>query len=118
MVFFKFSFCFPFQNLNNRETILNKRNKLNDTKNDNAIKMNDIFNNKQNNIIKNNQLNNGTTIKNDTYESVCSPEDIAERNKQAQRHTMTTNNMALNNGRLLKRVVSAPVHNNESQGTK
>lgn len=76
--------------------------------------MNDIFNNKKNNISKNNHLNNSFN-KNDTYESVCSPEDIAERNKQlAQRngiiHTNNNNNNnnPLNNTRLLKRVVSAP----------
>lgn len=71
--------------------------------------MNDIFNNKKNNISKNNHLNNSFN-KNDTYESVCSPEDIAERNKQlAQRNGIIhTNNTSLNNTRLLKRVVSAP----------
>lgn len=69
-----------------------------------------MFNNKKNNISKNNHLNNSFN-KNDTYESVCSPEDIAERNKQlAQRNGMMhTNNTGLNNNRLLKRVVSAPV---------
>lgn len=36
-------------------------------------------------IINNNQL------KNDTYESVCSPEDTAERNKVAQRHAIAVN---------------------------
>lgn len=46
---------------------------------------------------------------------MCSPEDIAERNKQlAQRNGMIhTNNAALNNNRLLKRVVSAPVANSD-----
>lgn len=136
-------FIFSLQNLNNRDTsIVQKRNKLND-KHDNQRKKNDIFlNNKATNINKNNQMNNGTP-KNDTYESVCSPEDVAERNKLAQRHaiisstngnnhnhsavnhgsvsqTNTINNnnasAALNNGRLLKRVVSAPVPINDNRG--
>ncbi|KAJ6637779.1 Espin [Pseudolycoriella hygida] len=102
--------------LNNHENIIHKRNKLND-KQDNQKKSNDIYNSKNNNISMNNQLNNSFN-KNDTYESVCSPEDIAERNKQmAQRNTMTTaNNNALNNGRLLKRVVSAPVESDKVAG--
>ncbi|KAG4074377.1 hypothetical protein HA402_008786 [Bradysia odoriphaga] len=94
--------------LNNHDNIIHKRNKLNE-KQDNQKKLNDIFNNKKNNISKNNHLNNSFN-KNDTYESVCSPEDIAERNKQlAQRNALIqSNNNSLNNTRLLKRVVSAP----------
>ena len=46
---------------------------------------------------------------NDTYESVCAPEDTEERNQAAQRNSqaMLMNQAAGN--RLLKRVVSAPV---------
>lgn len=62
-------------------------------------------------------------MNNDTYESVCSPDDIADRAKLAQRRhsTMTQNHhqqhhqQQMNNGRLLKRVVSAPIVN-ESKG--
>lgn len=42
---------------------------------------------------------------NDTYESVCAPEDTEERMKFAQRNSNSSNN----HNRLLKRVVSAPV---------
>lgn len=62
----------------------------------------------------------GSTSKlpNDTYESVCPPEDTEERNQAAQRNsnammnqvaTNNINNNHNNNSRLLKRVVSAPV---------
>lgn len=34
---------------------------------------------------------NTNQLKNDTYESVCSPEDTAERNKVAQRHAIAVN---------------------------
>lgn len=89
---------------------------------------------KSNNVhINNNQL------KNDTYESVCSPEDVAERTKTAQRHSIAVNgnntistihahssNSSMpsnnnncstsNNNRILKRVISAPVATNETKG--
>lgn len=49
-------------------------------------------------------------LQNDTYESVCAPEDTEERNQVAQRNGMVAaNNPNINNNRLLKRVVSAPV---------
>lgn len=61
-------------------------------------------------------------LQNDTYESVCAPEDTEERNQAAQRNgnallmnqaaatsTNTNNQNHNNNNRLLKRVVSAPV---------
>lgn len=60
-------------------------------------------------------------LQNDTYESVCSPEDTEERIKLAQRNSNSSNSVLMmmngnqgnsgsgNNNRLLKRVVSAPV---------
>lgn len=101
--------------MNNQDSILNKRNKLNDVrkgKYENPKKSNDPqFNSNNNNNKKANAMMNNQ-LKNDTYESVCSPEDVAERTKMAQRHTMNHNAIALNNGaRVLKRVVSAPVEN-------
>lgn len=52
-------------------------------------------------------------LQNDTYESVCAPEDTEERNQVAQRNGMVAANNQMinnnNNNRLLKRVVSAPV---------
>lgn len=52
-------------------------------------------------------------LQNDTYESVCAPEDTEERTQAAQRNgnVMTNQAAAANNNqnRLLKRVVSAPV---------
>lgn len=99
------------QNINNRDSIVHKRNKLNDVTKGNSRKPNSTDqtaatpsttattfnnnnsnnnNNKKNNVTKNNQLNNGA-MKNDTYESVCSPEDVAERTKMAQRHTALNN---------------------------
>lgn len=120
----------------NRDNVLNKRNKLNE---------NGKGNNKFENPKKSNESNaNGNTklmnnqMKNDTYESVCSPEDVAERTKMAQRHTLNSNSgssgfggsisnasnatsncggsSAMNNGRVLKRVVSAPVAVTEVKG--
>lgn len=112
------------QNINNRDSIVHKRNKLNDVTKGNTRKPNNDtqFNNnsKKNNIVKNNQLNGA--LKNDTYESVCSPEDVAERTKMAQRHSLNNCNgnnsigsnsssssgsMALNNARNFKRGVSS-----------
>lgn len=71
-------------------------------------------------------------MKNDTYESVCSPEDVAERNKLANRNAAHTQNgggggghslastmmanVPMNNARILKRVVSAPVQSTETKG--
>lgn len=112
---------------NNRDNILNKKNKLNDG-NKNIKKSNEIAAQKSN---ANNQS------KNDTYESVCPPpDDSAERLKMAQRHSIgvtgnntvssTTPNGILNgsmpsngncnNNRLLKRVISAPAASNETKG--
>lgn len=88
---------------------------------------------KSNNIVVNqNQL------KNDTYESVCSPEDTAERTKVAQRHAIAVNGngaaptahighlsggtmpangtAAAGDNRALKRVISAPVAANDMKG--
>lgn len=60
-------------------------------------------------------------LQNDTYESVCAPEDTEERIQLAQRNSNSSNNVQMmmgnnqanggnnNNNRLLKRVVSAPV---------
>lgn len=117
----------------NRDHVLNKRNKLSEN----------VIGNKFENPKKSNESNaNGNAksmnnqIKNDTYESVCSPEDVAERTKMAQRHTLNSNggssgfgasssasnatsnsgSSAMNNGRVLKRVVSAPVTVTEVKG--
>lgn len=85
--------------------MVNKKNKLNDTNNkgkyennskksaDTSSTLNNVVvcqnvgqkSNNSNVIINNNQL------KNDTYESVCSPEDVAERTKMAQRHSIAVN---------------------------
>ncbi|XP_017852026.1 uncharacterized protein LOC108606428 isoform X2 [Drosophila busckii] len=40
-----------------------------------------------------NQLLNGSGIKSDTYESVCPPEDVAERTKQSHKNSMIRNNL-------------------------
>lgn len=119
----------------NRDNILNKRNKLNDNGKGNKFenpKKSNESNANGNAKMMNNQM------KNDTYESVCSPEDVAERTKMAQRHTLNSNggssgfgsssnasnvtsnsgSSAMNNGRVLKRVVSAPVAVNEVKGKR
>lgn len=106
------------------------------------------MNNKSNNgslSPKCNIIVNTNQLKNDTYESVCSPEDTAERTKVAQRHSIAVNgngngiaptaiannsngtmpsigsannnaNMAIDN-RALKRVISAPVAVNDIKGS-
>lgn len=111
----------------NRDNVLNKRNKLNENG-----KGNKFENPKKSN--ESNAMNN--QLKNDTYESVCSPEDVAERTKMAQRHSLNSSggssgfggssnasiatsnsgSSAMNNGRMLKRVVSAPVAVTEVKG--
>lgn len=74
-----------------------------------------------------NAVANNSQLKNDTYESVCSPEDVAERTKMAHRHSIAVNNNTIstpannsqnqnNNNRVLKRVVSAPVAAIETKG--
>lgn len=106
--------------------------KSNDTQSNNQVS-NNSDQKAANVIINNNQL------KNDTYESVCSPEDVAERTKMAQRHSIAVNgnntistsnahnsNSSMpsnancstsNNNRVLKRVISAPVATtNETKG--
>lgn len=129
---------------------MTKKNKLNDTnkgKYDNSKKSNDT---QLNNMVVSNDNgsqranvcnNNNDQLKNDTYESVCSPEDTAERIKTAQRHSNAVNNtistatnvhnnsnssMPSNancsnsnnntNNRPLKRVISAPVATNDTKG--
>lgn len=133
---------------NNRDSTLNKRNKLNDVNkakyenpkkaieqplnncvNSNASVNCSSNNNKKSNVTVSNQL------RNDTYESVCSPEDVAERTRMAQRHPVMHNNtngssntissnisnasnsVAMNNVRPAKRVVS-PVTSNDSKGER
>lgn len=120
----------------------NKNNETNKGKSETPKKAHDThLNNMSNNnnvsqkscnvIINNNQL------KNDTYESVCSPEDTMERTKVAQRHSIAVNgsntiststinnsnssmvsscNSNDNNNRLLKRVISAPAGANDAKG--
>ncbi|XP_055843804.1 homeobox protein 2 isoform X2 [Episyrphus balteatus] len=69
------------------------------------------------NVNLKNQINSG--LKSDTYESVCPPEDVAERTKQANRNStvirnnLDTQNNTNNSNRILKRVSSAPpIQNN------
>ncbi|KAH8274191.1 hypothetical protein KR018_001601 [Drosophila ironensis] len=113
-------------NNNNNNSLLN-RNKshsmigLHSSKYESSLK--DNYSSK--NVNLKNQLINGG-IKSDTYESVCPPEDVAERTKQTHKNSMIRNNLTevstgnnnsninnMNNGnnqgaRNLKRVSSAP----------
>lgn len=104
------------------------------------------MNNKNNNgslSPKCNIIVNTNQLKNDTYESVCSPEDTAERTKVAQRHSIAVNGNGIaptaiannsigtmpstgsgannanitNDNRALKRVISAPVAVNDNKGS-
>lgn len=118
---------------------MTKKNKLNDTnkgKYENPKKSTDQP--QLNNMVSssgqkpNNVIINANQLKNDTYESVCSPEDTAERTKMAQRHSIAVNgnntisttaahhssiaSNASNCSRVLKRVISAPVATNETKG--
>lgn len=113
---------FNFHHQNNiRDSIINKRNKLKDGNikgtSTNTRKTIEINNQKNINYNKSNQiiLNNGL-LKNDTYESVCSPEDVEERIKLAQLDEIVANSNndtidSMNNNRQLKRTISAPVSN-------
>ncbi|XP_055389695.1 probable serine/threonine-protein kinase cdc7 isoform X2 [Condylostylus longicornis] len=101
-------------NLNNRGSLC-KRNKSNSISNLNSSKYDsprkDTYTVKNINI--KNQLNtHNSGIKSDTYESVCPPEDIVERTKQANKNnSIIHNNLSCKNNtnsRPLKRVVSAP----------
>lgn len=124
---------------------MTKKNKLNDTnkgKYENPKKSTDT---QLNNMVSNNAsqksnnvIINANLLKNDTYESVCSPEDTAERTKTAQRHSIAVNNTisptnahnsnssmpsnancsgnSSNSNRILKRVISAPVATNDTKG--
>lgn len=117
----------------------NSNNKSSDTQLNNMVVSNNASQKTNNNVIINNNQ-----LKNDTYESVCSPEDTAERIKTAQRHSIAVNNTISttnahnnsnnsmpsnancsnsnntnnnNNNHLLKRVISAPVATtNETKG--
>lgn len=64
---------FQLQNTANRDSLLNKRNKSSDAQK----KSNDSS-----------STNGNNQLKNDTYESVCSPEDVAERMRVAQKHSV------------------------------
>lgn len=93
--------------------LLNKRNNLyeaNKNRYDSPRKHESQSKNKNNNL------------RNDTYESVCAPEDTHERTKLAQRHSMPHNNMSNSshshhsgNGRLKRTGSVASV--NEMKGT-
>ncbi|XP_055298609.1 putative uncharacterized protein DDB_G0277255 isoform X5 [Sitodiplosis mosellana] len=136
---------------NNNRDLMTKKNKLNDTnkgKYDNSKKPTDtqlnnmvVSNNNASQKPNHNVIINNNQLKNDTYESVCSPEDTAERIKMAQRHSIAVNNTIStatnahnnsnssmpsnancsnsnngnNNNRPLKRVISAPVATNETK---
>ena len=105
---------------NNRDNIIQKRNKLNELskgkydKYESARKSNESHL-KKTNVMKSNQMNNSQ--RNDTYESVCSPEDIAERTKVAQKHPNgSSGNSPANNARHAKRIVSPePIENKGEQ---
>jgi len=79
---------------NNNNSLLN-RNKshsiigLHSSKYESSLK--DNYSAKNVNL-KNQLLNGG--IKSDTYESVCPPEDVAERTKQTHKNSMIRNNLA------------------------
>ncbi|EDX18177.1 GD15701 [Drosophila simulans] len=81
-------------NNNNNNSLLN-RNKshsiigLHSSKYESSLK--DNYSAKNVNL-KNQLLNGG--IKSDTYESVCPPEDVAERTKQTHKNSMIRNNLA------------------------
>lgn len=90
-------------NSNNHNNIVNQRNKLNESTGARTRK-NDIFS--TNGSKKSNLSSRNNTLKNDTYESVCAPEDLGGGKDQIG---TTIHNGGLNNARLLKRVVSAPV---------
>lgn len=133
--------CFFFQQ-NNRENLVIKNNKLNDSnkgKYENPKKSTDTqLNNNATQSTNKNVIINDNQLKNDTYESVCSPDDTAQRTKMAQRHLIAVNNTIStktvhidsnssmpsiakcssnnNNNRILKRVISAPVTSNETKG--
>lgn len=110
-----------FQNLaTTKDSLLKNRNVLKDSnrsKYDIPRKSSDPFTGKNINYTKNNHLSNSSAMKNTdlTYESVCDPEDVLERTQMAQRHALNNNNRSIdggsgiNNNRLLKRVVSAPI---------
>ncbi|XP_055682424.1 uncharacterized protein LOC129789571 isoform X3 [Lutzomyia longipalpis] len=103
--------------------ILKKRNILKDStaakgKYDIPRKTTEVYNSK--NYCSSNSSS--PVLKNDTYESVCAPEDTQERLKVAQRHTGAAKGASTcGNGnvsgvrQLLKRVVSAPITNNENK---
>lgn len=91
-------------NSSNHINIVNQRNKLNESAGA-RTKKNDIFS--TNGSKKSNLSSRNNTLKNDTYESVCAPDDLGVKNKE--QIGTTIHNGGLNNARLLKRVVSAPV---------
>ncbi|KAM7346367.1 uncharacterized protein ACRADG_006329 isoform 2-T2 [Cochliomyia hominivorax] len=87
-------------NLNNKRdnSVLN-RNKSQSTiglhgKYDTAASQRSKDNYSAKNVNLKNQLNSG--IKSDTYESVCPPEDVAERTKQANKNSIIRNNLENN----------------------
>ncbi|XP_055710515.1 caskin-1 isoform X2 [Phlebotomus papatasi] len=102
--------------------IIKKRNILKDStaakgKYDIPRKTTEVYNSKNFSGSK----SSSPVLKNDTYESVCSPEDTQERLKMAQRHQGATKGTPAGGGsvngarQLLKRVVSAPITNNETK---
>lgn len=119
------------QNGSNRDNILNNKNKLNDT-------VKNKYENPKKTTMDEIPKSLNTQPKNDTYESVCPPDDAAERLKMAQRHSIAVtgnntissapvgisngsmpsnnSNCINNNNRALKRVISAPVASNDTKG--
>lgn len=111
-----FSIENAFQNSMNRDSLLNKRNKSNDGKAgkfDPPMKTNES---KPTSGSPSNQM------KNDTYESVCSPEDVAERMKVAQKHALSaalsesSSNLSTVSSRGAKRVDSKGENDHTAAG--
>lgn len=90
-----------FQNLNNKRdsNVLNRSKSQSATglhsKYESALRSKDNYSGK--NINLRNQLNSG--IKSDTYESVCPPEDVVERTKQANKNSVIRNNLDNNSNK-------------------
>lgn len=120
---------------NNRDNLINKKNKLNDTNNkgkyeNNSKKSTDTPSSSSsqsplNNVVvcqnggpKSNNTNNvgisNNQLKNDTYESVCSPEDVAERTKMAQRHSIAVIGNSIGSGNGISTISAITTHNSNS----
>lgn len=121
---------------NNRDNLINKKNKLNDTNNKGKYEINSkkstdtpssssSSSSALNNVVvcqnggpKSNNTNNvsisNNQLKNDTYESVCSPEDVAERTKMAQRHSIAVIGNGHGSGTGNSAISAITAHNSNS----